>query len=175
MPADFSTGSPNPSNWGLPSALYPQATCDFATHFGPQTLKLEIDICGGYAGVPGIFNSGGLCQGLCVDLVSNPRNYDTAYFEIEYLRIFTELSPFRALLEYLADSVLSNRNTAQTSLSSSSSASSAASFSQTSATSTSLTGKTGAASSILALPWNVLGFISVSTVLASLTSLYVLQ
>ena len=97
MPADFSSSSPNPANWSLPSALYPQSTCNTTTYFGPQSIQIEIDLCGLYAGVLGVFNRDGLCQGLCTDLIHNPRNYDTAYFEIEYLRVFTQLSLFLCL------------------------------------------------------------------------------
>lgn len=90
IPADFASGSPQPGNWGLPSGIYPQATCDFASHFGPQSLILDIDLCGLYAGEPAIFLEGGSCTGLCTDLIHDPTNFNTAYFEIEFLRIFTE-------------------------------------------------------------------------------------
>jgi len=90
IPSDFSSASPNPANWGSPGAFYPTSNCNTSRFFGPQSIFLEIDICGLYAGEQGIYNSGGLCQGLCTALVQNPRNYDQAYFEIEFLRVFVE-------------------------------------------------------------------------------------
>ncbi|KAF8311950.1 hypothetical protein DL93DRAFT_2082589 [Clavulina sp. PMI_390] len=90
IPADFDSANPQPGNWGAPGGLYPQATCDFPSHFGPQAIKLDIDLCGLYAGLPNIFNANGLCSGKCVDLINNPSNWNTAYYEIEFLRVFTE-------------------------------------------------------------------------------------
>jgi len=90
IPSDFSSASPKPAGWGSPGAFYPTSNCNSTRFFGPQSIFLEIDICGLYAGEPKVYNAGGLCQGLCTSLVQNPRNYDQAYFEIEFLRVFVE-------------------------------------------------------------------------------------
>ncbi|KAF9511049.1 glycoside hydrolase family 16 protein [Hydnum rufescens UP504] len=89
IPSDFTSSSPNPSNWGLPSAYYPSSACNVTQFFGPQSIIIDIDICGAWAGVASVYNSGG-CTGNCVDLLKNPTNYDTAYFEIKSLKVFTE-------------------------------------------------------------------------------------
>ncbi|KAF8336553.1 concanavalin A-like lectin/glucanase domain-containing protein [Cantharellus anzutake] len=90
IPPDLPSTSPNPGNWGPPSAFYPQSTCNTTLYFGPQTIILQTLVCGLYAGAPEVFNSGGLCKGSCSDLVRDPRNYDQAYFEIEFLRVFVD-------------------------------------------------------------------------------------
>jgi len=88
MPADFNATSPDPSKWGNPSAYFPASSCNITQYFGPQTIILDIDICGAFAGAPTVFSQG--CTGQCVDLVRTPTNYDTAYFEIKSLKVFTE-------------------------------------------------------------------------------------
>ena len=47
----------------------------------------DIDICGSFA--LGAFSA--TCQGNCLDLVRTPTNYDDAWFEIEFVKVFTEL------------------------------------------------------------------------------------
>jgi len=85
IPADVPTDSPDPSGWGTPTAFYPSSTCDMQTYFTPQNLIIDIDICGSYA-IPE-FNA--TCSGNCLDLVADPSNYDDAYFELSYVRVFT--------------------------------------------------------------------------------------
>ncbi|TDL22533.1 hypothetical protein BD410DRAFT_722698 [Rickenella mellea] len=88
IPADLPTANPNPSSWPMPVAAYPAASCDFNKFFSPQTLIFQTTICGGFAGS----NYGPPCTGECEDLVYNPANYNDAYFEIPYVRIFTDSS-----------------------------------------------------------------------------------
>ena len=44
-------------------------------------------MCGVFANAPGLYNAGG-CPGDCQVAVLNPSNYDNAYFEISYIRVF---------------------------------------------------------------------------------------
>lgn len=108
IPTDLATASPNPDGWPTPTAAYPSSSCDTTKFFGPQTiifvrlrLRLcnpisplltmtcqDITICGNFAGEPSVFNPS--CSGLCTDLVADPSNYNDAYFEVSYLRIFTK-------------------------------------------------------------------------------------
>jgi len=46
----------------------------------------DIDICGAFA--LGTFSA--TCQGNCLDLVRTPTNYDNAWFEIKFVKVFTE-------------------------------------------------------------------------------------
>jgi uncharacterized membrane protein YgcG len=87
IPSDVATDQPNPAGWPLPTASYPSSSCDTAKFFTPQTIIIDISICGNFAGLPSIFNP--TCPGLCTDMVATPSNYDNAYFEISYIRVFT--------------------------------------------------------------------------------------
>ncbi|KAJ6512494.1 concanavalin A-like lectin/glucanase domain-containing protein [Mycena sanguinolenta] len=90
VPSDMATASPNPSGWGTPSAFWPQSSCNTAQFFGPQTLILETNVCGDFAGNPAVFNP--TCSGQCVDLIVVPTNYVDAYWEIKYVAVFTNSS-----------------------------------------------------------------------------------
>lgn len=87
-PDDVQGDSPNPDGWGMPTAAYPASDCDFNQFFKPQTLILDVDICGNFAGDPAVFTQ--TCQGACTDLVQIPSNYDQAYFEISFMKVFQQ-------------------------------------------------------------------------------------
>ncbi|CAE6360503.1 unnamed protein product [Rhizoctonia solani] len=90
IPADMTSANPDPSTWGTPTAAWPESGCNTSKFFGPQTLIINISICGAYAGSTSVFESTCPNQGSCLDLVRNPRNYDNAYFEISYVRIYSD-------------------------------------------------------------------------------------
>ncbi|EJD07880.1 uncharacterized protein FOMMEDRAFT_130930 [Fomitiporia mediterranea MF3/22] len=89
IPSDLPTDNPNPDGWGLPSAAYPTSSCDSSKFLQAQTLILDITICGNFAGAADVFTSTG-CSGVCTDLVKTPSNYDNAFFEISYIRVFSQ-------------------------------------------------------------------------------------
>lgn len=88
VPADLPTDTPNPDGWGLPTAAYPTSSCDSSQFVKPQTLILDITICGNFAGQAATFAQ--TCSGNCLDLVQTPSNYDNAYFEISYIKVFEQ-------------------------------------------------------------------------------------
>lgn len=90
IPADMTSAHPDPSKWGTPTAAWPESGCDSSKHFGPQTLIFDISICGAWAGQADTFQATCPNQGSCLDLVRNPRNYDTAYFEVAYVKIYSD-------------------------------------------------------------------------------------
>ncbi|KAJ3827297.1 concanavalin A-like lectin/glucanase domain-containing protein [Lentinula raphanica] len=91
VPSDIGTSaSPDPTTWGEASAWYPASGCNPSTAFGPQIITLYIDICGAFAGVDSVFAQ--TCSSVapnCTSLVPDPSNYDNAYWEINYLRVYT--------------------------------------------------------------------------------------
>lgn len=88
IPDDVSGSSPNPNNWGTPTAAWPESGCNSSQFFGPQTLILDITLCGNFAGAASTFQA--TCSGVCTDLIKTPSNYNTAYFDIAYLRVFSD-------------------------------------------------------------------------------------
>ncbi|KAG8678237.1 hypothetical protein FRC08_017951 [Ceratobasidium sp. 394] len=90
IPADMTSAHPDPSTWGTPTAAWPESGCDSSKFFGPQTLIFDISICGAWAGEANTFQSTCPNQGSCLDLVRNPANYNNAYFEVAYVRIYSD-------------------------------------------------------------------------------------
>ncbi|KAF9077551.1 concanavalin A-like lectin/glucanase domain-containing protein [Rhodocollybia butyracea] len=90
IPTDISSSVPDPSSWPTPSAWYPASGCSPTSAFGPQIITLYIDICGAFAGNQAIFQE--TCSSVaseCTDLVQTASNYNDAYFEINYLKVFS--------------------------------------------------------------------------------------
>ncbi|TFK55153.1 glycoside hydrolase family 16 protein [Heliocybe sulcata] len=78
----------DPSTWGAPSAAYPSSSCAIDTYFGAQQLVLDINLCGQWANSTYSETCGsGDCYLNSVINAGSP-TYDTAYFEIAYLRVF---------------------------------------------------------------------------------------
>ncbi|CAE6535199.1 unnamed protein product [Rhizoctonia solani] len=88
IPSDMASASPNPSNWGTPTAAWPESSCNSSQFFGPQTIILDITLCGNFAGAAATFQA--TCSGVCTDLIKTPSNYNNAYFDINYLRVFSD-------------------------------------------------------------------------------------
>ncbi|KAH8091733.1 hypothetical protein BXZ70DRAFT_993891 [Cristinia sonorae] len=93
VPSDITSTNdhPDPTKWGIPSAFYPASGCDPKTTFGPQFLTLYINLCGAFAGNDNVFASTcGSVAPNCSVLVPDAANYANAYWDINYLRVFTD-------------------------------------------------------------------------------------
>jgi hypothetical protein len=55
IPADITSGSPDPSTWGEATADFPDTDCDIGTHFKNQSIIANIDLCGTWAGTQSIY------------------------------------------------------------------------------------------------------------------------
>ncbi|KAK7037301.1 hypothetical protein VNI00_011292 [Paramarasmius palmivorus] len=87
LPTGIDT-NPDPSKWPEPSAFYPASGCDPKAAFADQVITLAINICGNWA----VAAFGETCSSVasqCVDLVRNPANYNNAYWEFNYIRVYT--------------------------------------------------------------------------------------
>jgi hypothetical protein len=93
IPQDLSTTSPDPSKWTQkPTAFWPQSSCDTSKFFTPQTLIVDIAICGAFASAPPVWAescAASTGKALCTDVVGDPSYYKNAYFELNYIRTFT--------------------------------------------------------------------------------------
>ncbi|GBE85081.1 concanavalin A-like lectin/glucanase domain-containing protein [Sparassis latifolia] len=78
----------NTSSLGIPVANWPSSSCDIETFFNPQQLVFDITLCGDYAGNTEVFAE--TCDGICYDnyVMGTGSNYATAYFEVQYVRVY---------------------------------------------------------------------------------------
>lgn len=50
IPTDITNKSPDPSTWGEATADFPDTNCDIGSHFKNQSIIVNIDLCGSWAG-----------------------------------------------------------------------------------------------------------------------------
>ncbi|BGP48012.1 hypothetical protein JCM10450v2_003882 [Rhodotorula kratochvilovae] len=88
VPENIAGGSPDKATWGKPSASWPSSGCDIGKYFKDQTLIFDTTLCGDWAGA--VWKDECLSLGAtCSDAVKDPRNYDNAYWEVKYVRVYS--------------------------------------------------------------------------------------
>ncbi|THH15236.1 hypothetical protein EW146_g5219 [Bondarzewia mesenterica] len=87
IPADITSGNPDPSTWPTPAAFWSSATCDISSHFYNHALTLDITLCGDWAN--GAYASSG-CPGTCSDAVANPSNFNYAKWKVNYIAVYQQ-------------------------------------------------------------------------------------
>ncbi|TEA16473.1 Endo-1,3(4)-beta-glucanase [Colletotrichum sidae] len=91
IPADVSSGNPNPASWGQPIAKFNGGSgCDIASHFKQQNLVFNIALCGDWAGK--VWQQNSECMALapqCSDYVAaNPQAFTEAYWLINSVKVY---------------------------------------------------------------------------------------
>ncbi|WVR04146.1 hypothetical protein IAU60_001145 [Kwoniella sp. DSM 27419] len=85
------------SSLGTPAGFWSKDGCDVDKFFGDQSLVFDITLCGDWAGKSDILSTTG-CPALTgtdtcyTTYVLNATNYDTAYFEINSLKVYSNES-----------------------------------------------------------------------------------
>ena len=79
VPADITSGSPNPAAWGKPVAFFPNNdSCNTAAGFHDHNIIIDTTLCGDWAG--NAFSAPGSgCSGSCSDFVADPNNFKCEY------------------------------------------------------------------------------------------------
>ncbi|OAP61863.1 hypothetical protein AYL99_04066 [Fonsecaea erecta] len=91
IPADISSGNPDPSNWGLPQGQF-TGGCDIDEKVKDQQLVFDVTFCGDWAGQ--VWSTDATCSPLastCQDFVqNNPSAFQDMYWLINSLRVYSE-------------------------------------------------------------------------------------
>jgi hypothetical protein len=76
------------STFGIPVGNWPSTGCNISQFFEPQNLIFDITLCGDWADGAS-WNS--TCSGICYNnwVMGNGTDYDNAYFEVSYVRVFS--------------------------------------------------------------------------------------
>ncbi|TFK41134.1 glycoside hydrolase family 16 protein [Crucibulum laeve] len=85
IPQDIVDGSPNPSLWGLPSAVLESSQCEIGKFFVNHTIVFDITLCGDWAG--NSYATSG-CPGTCEDRPTDPNNFVNATWSINSLKVY---------------------------------------------------------------------------------------
>ncbi|KAF4634225.1 hypothetical protein G7Y89_g3895 [Cudoniella acicularis] len=95
IPADITSGNPDPSTWGLPTANFDSqyGNCDIDAAFPPQTIYFDTTFCGAEAGGKGWTDWSGCAASTkistCEEFVrTQPQAFDEAYWLINSVKVY---------------------------------------------------------------------------------------
>ncbi|QIW96726.1 hypothetical protein AMS68_002244 [Peltaster fructicola] len=91
IPSDITAGSPDPSKWGTPVALF--TGCQFSNYINGQRLVFDTTFCGDWAG--NVWTSGSCASKAsnCSSYVANnPADFKNAYWSINSLKVYQPTS-----------------------------------------------------------------------------------
>ncbi|CDM27100.1 CAZyme family GH16 [Penicillium roqueforti] len=92
VPADISSGTPNPAGWGTPTALF-SGGCDIDSHFNDLQIVFDITFCGDWAGSVWGSSSCASYAASCVDFVqNNPTAFQETYWSVRSLKVYQDLT-----------------------------------------------------------------------------------
>jgi hypothetical protein len=87
IPDDVLLETPDPSTWGTAAADFPSTSCDIGSHFNNQSIIVDIDLCGTWAGQADVY--GESCSGTCTDYVAqNALAFSSAFWEFGNFTIY---------------------------------------------------------------------------------------
>ncbi|KDR85013.1 hypothetical protein GALMADRAFT_233577 [Galerina marginata CBS 339.88] len=85
IPTDITSGVPNPSEWGIPSARLDSSQCNIEKFFANHSIVFDITFCGDWAG--NSYATSG-CPGTCEDRLMEPKNFENASWSINSLKVY---------------------------------------------------------------------------------------
>ena len=89
IPQDIKSGSPNPSGWSKPQAVF--KGCDVKSHFQDMQIVFDTTFCGDWAGA--VWSSDSTCSSkaaTCQDYVKNhPEGFKEAYWRVNSLKVYS--------------------------------------------------------------------------------------
>jgi hypothetical protein len=89
IPGDLSSGSPNPSGWGKPSAKF-EGGCDIDQHFKDHNIIFDVTFCGDWAGNvwgqdPVCSSKASSCEAFVQD---DPGAFTDAFWQVNSLKVY---------------------------------------------------------------------------------------
>lgn len=87
IPTNVYSGQPDPSLWGEAAGDFPNTNCDIGNHFKNQSIIVNIDLCGDWAGETSIYDES--CPGTCTSYVANNATaFKNSYWEFGNFSIY---------------------------------------------------------------------------------------
>lgn len=92
VPADITSGSPDPTTWGNATGLFTGSGCDIDQHFKDHQIVFNTDFCGDWAGK--VWSQDATCSALgstCSEYVAaNPDDFQEAFWLINSVKVYSE-------------------------------------------------------------------------------------
>ncbi|KIX01399.1 uncharacterized protein Z518_09125 [Rhinocladiella mackenziei CBS 650.93] len=89
IPSDISSGNPDPSNWGSPTASF-SGGCEIDQYFNNHQIVFDTTFCGDWAG--NVWNTDSTCSSkaaTCQSFVqNNPSAFADAYWTVNFLKVY---------------------------------------------------------------------------------------
>ncbi|TID16427.1 hypothetical protein E6O75_ATG11545 [Venturia nashicola] len=96
IPADILAGTPDPTTWGTPLALF--SGCDFDSYVKNQTIVFDTTFCGQWAGSKDVWQADPVCSkkaATCEDYVkNNPADFAGAYWDVNSVKVYQQNNGF---------------------------------------------------------------------------------
>ncbi|CAI7595483.1 unnamed protein product [Penicillium glandicola] len=90
VPADITSGTPNPAGWGTPAARF-AGSCNIDSHFNDLQIVFDITFCGDWAGSVWSSSSCASLAGTCDDYVqNNPTAFQETYWRLRSLKVYQD-------------------------------------------------------------------------------------
>ncbi|KIX96061.1 uncharacterized protein Z520_08316 [Fonsecaea multimorphosa CBS 102226] len=91
IPSDISSGSPDPSGWGLPASIFDGPGCDIDSNFADNRIVFDTTFCGDFGDAT--WSSGGCAastgESQCSIWVgNNPGQFKDAYWDVNSVKIY---------------------------------------------------------------------------------------
>ncbi|CAM0140376.1 hypothetical protein VKS41_006384 [Umbelopsis sp. WA50703] len=87
IPADITSGAPDPSTWRSPDAAFPLGSSCPNDFFANQQIVVDLTFCGDWAG--NVYSTSGCPGSSCQDYVqNNPSAFDDAYWSINSFKVY---------------------------------------------------------------------------------------
>jgi len=85
IPEDINSEQPNPDSWPAPQAFWSSSSCPMNQFFNAHTFIFNITLCGDLGEAT---YSGAGCPGTCAQAVTDPANFKTAKWKVNYFRVY---------------------------------------------------------------------------------------
>jgi hypothetical protein len=97
IPADITSGNPNPAGWGEPQALF-EGSCNIEDSFKSHQIVFDTTFCGQWAGQQGVWSADPVCgskAATCNAYVqNNPSAFAEAYWEVNSVKVYQNSGSF---------------------------------------------------------------------------------
>ncbi|KAH6660034.1 glycoside hydrolase family 16 protein [Truncatella angustata] len=92
IPSDVTSGSPDPTNWGMAASTFSGSGCNIDDHFQEHTIVFNVDFCGDWAGK--VWSTDKTCSALastCQEYVAaNAGDFQEAYWLINSVKVYSQ-------------------------------------------------------------------------------------